>query len=600
MQYKIEDFLNIKHSTAPSFSPNGDKVAFLSNISGTNQIYLVDSTGGEPKQITFYDDSVSDAVFSPVDNKILFTKAIDGNERNQIFIYDLNTNDVKDLTNDPEHIFRFGGWSTDGRFITYSSNNRNGKDFDVFVMNVESLETKSVFSRGGWCNALGFSSSGKFVTVLEQRTFFDHNLFLVELSSGNIELLTPHQGDAEYGRPRWLNDETGFYVVSNEDSDFCGLTFLNITTKKAHHVLETKWDINNLQFRSHGQKLAIVVNENGFGIPYLYKIESGNLIEDQSFPKNIFADGVVEDIRFSNDAEKFAVVFNSPVDNTNIFVWSNNSGVINQITNNPLLVPKEYLVRPELIHYKSFDGLEIPAFLFLPKERSGRLPVLVSIHGGPEGQSQPIFNSLIQYYVSRGYAVVAPNVRGSSGYGKQYMLLDNIELRPNTFKDLEYLHKYLSGRAEFDSSKFALMGGSYGGYMVLAGLAFQPNLWAAGVDIVGMSNLVSFLENTSSWRRALREAEYGYLDKDREFLQSISPLNSIENIKAPLFIIHGANDPRVPLTEAEQIHSKLKELGRDVELLVYSDEGHGIGKLKNRLDAYPKVANFLDSHLKSE
>ncbi len=197
-----------------------------------------------------------------------------------------------------------------------------------------------------------------------------------------------------------------------------------------------------------------------------------------------------------------------------------------------------------------------------------------------------------------GYAVVAPNVRGSSGYGKKYLALDDIKNRMNSVKDLEYLHKFLEQDNRIDGDKVALMGSSYGGYMTLAGLTFHPELWAAGVDVVGFSNLVSFLENTSSYRRAVREAEYGYLATDRKFLESISPLNFIENIKAPLLIIHGANDPRVPLSEAEQIYNKLKKSGKKVELLVYQDEGHGLKKLKNRLDAYPKIVDFLDSVLK--
>ena len=226
------------------------------------------------------------------------------------------------------------------------------------------------------------------------------------------------------------------------------------------------------------------------------------------------------------------------------------------------------------------------------------MPAIFWIHGGPEDQYRPIFNSMIQYFVYRGYAVIAPNVRGSSGYGKEYIGLDDRRKRMDSVKDLVSLHKYIQKREEIDGTKIALLGGSYGGFMVLAGLTFFPYLWAAGVDIVGIANFVTFLENTSVWRRALREAEYGYLDTDREFLGSISPANSIENIQAPLFIIHGANDPRVPLSEAQHIYKRLQELGRKAELIVYDDEGHGLAKLKNRLDAYPKVADFLDCYLR--
>jgi dipeptidyl aminopeptidase/acylaminoacyl peptidase len=238
--------------------------------------------------------------------------------------------------------------------------------------------------------------------------------------------------------------------------------------------------------------------------------------------------------------------------------------------------------------------------LFVPeniKESKKKSPVIILIHGGPESQYKPYFNPITQFLVHKGYAVAAPNVRGSSGYGKEYMTLDDQEKRLDSVEDIVFLKKYLETRDGIDAEKVIVMGGSYGGYMVLANMAFYPEHWLAGVDIVGMSNLVSFLENTSEWRRALREAEYGSLEHDREMLEKVSPINKVENIQAPLFIIHGANDPRVPLSEAEQMESKLQELGREVELLVYEDEGHGLSKLENKIDAYSKMVNFLDRQI---
>jgi len=257
------------------------------------------------------------------------------------------------------------------------------------------------------------------------------------------------------------------------------------------------------------------------------------------------------------------------------------------------------LVDPELIHFKSFDGLEIPAFVYQPNTiRPGqKFPVIINIHGGPEEQFMPSLKTITQYFVYAGYIVVGPNVRGSAGYGKTYMNLDNVEKRMDSVKDIIALRDHLAKFPEVDLEKMVVMGGSYGGFMVLACLAFSPDLWAAGIDTVGIANFVTFLENTAPYRRHLREAEYGSLEKDREFLESISPINSVEKIKAPLFIIHGANDPRVPLSEAEQISGKLKSLGRTVEMVVYSDEGHGLSKLKNRLDAYPKMVDFLEEVL---
>jgi dipeptidyl aminopeptidase/acylaminoacyl peptidase len=254
------------------------------------------------------------------------------------------------------------------------------------------------------------------------------------------------------------------------------------------------------------------------------------------------------------------------------------------------------MVEPELIRFVSFDGLSVPAFIYRPKgiKQGVRVPVVINIHGGPEAQYQPIYQPVMQYLVHNGYAVIAPNVRGSSGYGKSYMALDDIEKRLDSVKDIVALRNHIAGMSDMDATRIGLYGASYGGFMVLACMAFYPKLWAAGVDIVGIVNFVTFLENTAAYRRALREAEYGSLENDRELLEKISPIHSIEKIEAPLLLIHGANDPRVPLSEAKQVVAKLKEVGRQVELLVYLDEGHGIVKLQNKLDAYPKAVEFLD------
>ncbi len=265
------------------------------------------------------------------------------------------------------------------------------------------------------------------------------------------------------------------------------------------------------------------------------------------------------------------------------------------ITSVRSVVPKDMMVPAELIHFNSFDGLNVPAYLFLPtKQLNGQYPVVINIHGGPESQYRPGFSPLTQYFVSKGFAVLAPNVRGSTGYGKAYQALDDKRMRLDSVKDLAWLHRWIDDDERLDGRRVALMGGSYGGYMVLAGLAFYPDLWVAGIDIVGIANLVTFLENTSPYRRKLREHEYGSLERDKSFLKKVSPINSINSVSAPLMIIHGANDPRVPLNEAEQVYEALTKRGIECELHVYLDEGHGIAKLKNRLDIYPKVSRFLD------
>lgn len=591
--YRIQDFLEIKYATGASFSPDGSKIAFLSNLTGVSQLYLISRDGGKIEQLTFYEEPIIFASFSPTKEKVIFGMGKGGDEKIQFFLFDIESKTVRSITNQPEIIHRWGGWSRNGKFITYSSNARNGTDFDVYVMEIENGVARCIFDQGGWCDALGFSPTGKKVMVRKQHTHLHHDLYMVDLQTGSIELLTFHEDRAEYGIPQWLPDERGFFFVSNEGRDFAGLSFYDVTKKERKYVLTQDWDIDRIALTCDGKGLAVIVNEDGYVNLSIYETKSLKPLPNQSFPE-----GIIDRTKWSNDGKYLAFDFESALKNTDIWVWSKEENRFWQLTHSPCRLPEEVFVKPEIVHYESFDGLKIPAFLFLPKKGDKKLPVIVSIHGGPEGQYRPGFNSLIQYFVYHGYAVIAPNVRGSSGYGKKYLALDDIEKRMDSVKDLKYLYKYLASRDEIDSNKIVLMGQSYGGYMTLAGLTFYPDLWAAGVDIVGFSNLVTFLRNTSPWRRGLREAEYGYLKTDRKLLESISPLNFIENIKVPLFIIHGANDPRVPLSEAQQIYKGLKNLGRKVELLVYNDEGHGLTKLKNELDAYPKVADFLDNCLK--
>ena len=306
--------------------------------------------------------------------------------------------------------------------------------------------------------------------------------------------------------------------------------------------------------------------------------------------------GVVPTSAFSRDGRYLAYHFTSPLEPGDVWSYDVETGELRRLTHSPRPVPAEELVDAELHRFESFDGESVPAFLLRP-ETDGRAPVVVEIHGGPESQRRPIFMPVVQYLVQNGYAVVQPNVRGSTGYGKRYEHLDDVEKRLDAVRDLTSLHDWLATDGSLDASRIVLYGGSYGGYMVLAGLAFHPERWAAGISVVGISSFVTFLENTSEWRRYYREREYGSLEHHREFLREVSPLTHVDRIVSPLFLIHGANDPRVPVSEAEQIHRELTAQGIPCELLVYDDEGHGLQKLKNRLDAYPRAMTFLEREL---
>jgi dipeptidyl aminopeptidase/acylaminoacyl peptidase len=294
-------------------------------------------------------------------------------------------------------------------------------------------------------------------------------------------------------------------------------------------------------------------------------------------------------LRWSPAGGAFGFTFSSPGDPPEAYTWSPDEGLLRRTTSNDA-ADLPGLAAPELGHAPSFDGEQVPVFVLRPRRPDGS--AVVYIHGGPESAAVRSWNPVAAALALGGHTVVLPNVRGSAGYGRRWLGLDDVDKRLDSVRDLEAIHAWLPA-LDVDATRAALMGGSYGGYMVLAGLTFQPELWAAGVDVVGMSSLVTFLENTSAYRRPYREREYGTLAHDRDVLQAASPLTVIDRLRVPLFVIHGRNDPRVPLSEAEQVVAAVRANGAECELLVYDDEGHGLAKRANRLDAYPRVAAFL-------
>ncbi len=400
--------------------------------------------------------------------------------------------------------------------------------------------------------------------------------------------VSPHDDEAVFGRPAWLPDSSAFYFSTSTGREFADIARYDMSTRSWDYVLESQWD-TMCHVDHAGRHLLVDENAGGYSVLRLHDPATLELRGEVPLPGR----GVVDAPLFSRDGRFLAYHFTSALEPGDVWVYDTEAEKTTRLTTSPGAVPREELVEPELHSFDSFDGESVPAFVYEPAGLD-RPPVIVMIHGGPEAQLRPIWSALAQFFVQNGYAVAAPNVRGSTGYGKRYEHLDDIEKRLESVRDLVGLKDWLESEGRFDTDRVVLYGGSYGGYMVLAGLAFHPEHWAAGVDIVGISSLVTFLENTSEWRRAFREREYGYLDRDREFLEQASPMTHVEQMRAPLFIIHGANDPRVPLAEAEQIHRVLTEKGIPCELAVYHDEGHGLAKLHNRLDAYPRAASFLE------
>lgn len=597
----IRDYLSIRSAAPAGFSPNGETLLVRSDLTGTSQLYRVARGGGELRPITDFAEPVA-GIYLPDAPRVLLTMDAGGNERHQIHLIDDDGTNLESRVHDPAHIHRPGGSSRDGSRLAYASNRRNGVDFDVYLHDLRTpapdggAADACVFRSGGWCQPVGFSPDGRRLAVWRMTELSgDNDVYLLDLDDPNADALSvaPHAGDASVGAPRWLADGSAFYFATDVDRDMRAIARFDAATGAWTYVLERPWEVECVIDRQ-GRTLLVAQNADGYTQAELLDAETLEPRGRVALPHP----GVAGEWTFSQDGRWLAYQFSSALEPGDVWLCEVDTLDCRRLTTSPCAVDRTTLRAPALGRFESFDGESIPAFVTLPDSTAGkRVPVVVMIHGGPESQSRPAFAALIAYLVAYGYAVVVPNVRGSTGYGKRFHHLDDRRKRLDAVRDLEALHAWLAASDVLDESRAALFGGSYGGYMVLSGLVYQPDLWAAGVDIVGVSNLATFLANTSPWRRKYREREYGSLDEDGEFLASIAPLTHVDRIRAPLFLIHGENDPRVPLSESRQIHEALTRSGIPCELLVYSDEGHGLHKLANRLDAYPRAAAFLDATL---
>jgi dipeptidyl aminopeptidase/acylaminoacyl peptidase len=610
-RFGIDRYLNIRSASGPSFSPDGRFVSFLTNVTGVSQLWQVPVEGGWPTQLTFTTDSVRGGFYNPRRPELIFSMDHGGNEQTQL--YRLrgvagNTDhglgdgwDYEDLTRLPKAVHHFGGWSRDGDAFAFSANRDDTGRFDVYVQKLGDRDARLLHAGpGGYYQPVGWSPDDRHLLVGRMESNYNQDLYVLDVDSGKARHLTPHQGDAQYQSPAWSADGKSVYCVSTAgDRDLPGLARIDLDTGKLKYVETPEHEVEVVLVSPQGRWLLWRLNVGGRSELRLRDLKNDRTRTWPDMPL-----GVVTGMEFSRDDGRLALVFDGPQHNPDVWVWDlasprGEASRPYRLTHSGLAgIPAESFVKPALVHYKTFDGRMIPAWFYpAPKQGDRLLPVIVYPHGGPESQTRPTFNPLFQFFQQHGYAILAPNVRGSSGYGTAYMNLDNRTKRMDSVNDLAHAVHWLRDEKMADPKRVAVYGGSYGGFMVLASVTHYPDLWAAGIDVVGICNFATFLEKTSAYRRGHREAEYGNLREHRDFFEKISPIHHVDQIKCPMMVIHGANDPRVPIEEAEQIVAALKKRGVPVEYLRYEDEGHGLAKLKNRLDAYPKMAAFLDRHL---
>ncbi len=553
---------------------------------------------GELVTLTELPEPVASAQYVPGTRHAVIEADAGGNERIQLFLLDLERGapvrsfeELDPLTDDPAHGHHNAGISPDGRLLAYTSNRDGGIDFDVYLCDLQTREHRRLWKSGSWAHpASGFSPDGRYLSVIVPGSLpLDERLVLIGLDESDGVSITGTPGRAsESGPPAWLGPDE-FLYSTNADGDLRAIERRRPRGPEGRVRIAGSGERHDTGVISSRDGTAAIAVENRDGAFAMRRVdlEAGALGEEIPTPEP----GVTAPT-LSADGSHLYYTLTAPRIPGDVFAHDLRTGDTRRLTTSALEIPSAELAAPEVGSVESFDGETVPYYIYRPRG-GGSPPVVVHVHGGPESQAHQLFSPVIQALVASGYGVVVPNVRGSTGYGKRYAALDDTTRRLDSVRDLAAIHGTL-GDLGFDPQRAALWGGSYGGYMVLAGLAFQPQLWAAGIDIVGIASLVTFLENTSAYRRAHREREYGSLAEDREFLVEASPMTHIASMRAPLFVIHGRNDPRVPVSEAEQIVASLRERGVRCELCIYEDEGHGLARLANRLDAYPRAIAFLD------
>jgi dipeptidyl aminopeptidase/acylaminoacyl peptidase len=592
----IETFIQIGSAGAPQLTPDGRTLYFTSTASGVNQIYRLDSQDRWPYQLTVFTEGVDFYSLSPDGKTIVCGVSEGGNENAQLWRLDAWTGTAQALTSAPGVQHGSPVFTPDSRSVYIRSNETNGKDFHIYRMDLASGEKDLILRKEGTNYPGDVSDDGKWLLVTHYASNTDSDVYLVDAASGRTTHLTPHQGEVMHEAAQFDASGKMVYLLSNGNPDGVSRrATLEVAGKKVT-FLDTSgpWEVQSLGLSPDRRLMGWTVNEDGY-----VRLQLRDLQTERDLPAPP-VDGQVMGFTFPRGSSRVVFTFSSATSTSDVWDWDWQAPALEKRTHSTYAgIDPSRFVTPKLVRYPSFDGLEIPAFLYLPPDyRPGHpVPFLVHVHGGPEDQFQPVFVRHFQYFLLRGYGILAPNVRGSSGYGKAYLDMDNYTKRLDSVKDLKAGADYLLREGYSAPGMLAVKGGSYGGYMTLAAVTEYPDLWSAAVDEVGIANFVSFLENTAAYRRALREAEYGPLT-DRPFLESISPLRKASLIRTPLLVIHGENDPRVPVGEARQIAASIQAAGGVVDTLIFPDEGHGAAKRSNILVQYRRMAEFFDRHLK--
>jgi dipeptidyl aminopeptidase/acylaminoacyl peptidase len=601
---KLDGYLNARQATPLGWSPKG-QLLIATRFADVDQLHLVEQPGGARRQLTFLHEPITEAAFSPdpARSAYVFLKDSGGNENTQLFYQRMGEPAARVLT---EGNSVNGGpvWSNSGREVAFFSTARDGRSFDIDIVDPESGSLPRLALAGDGSGAvwsvLDWSPDDSKLLVRKGVSISEAYLYVVDLSSGQKREVEPSPAKVGIAGAKFTRDGQGVYLISDRDSEFARLRYVNLFTNDKTVISEhISWDIEALAISRDGHYLAYVSDEAGAGKLNLLDLRAH---QDLS-PPRLQQSGVISSLSFDADGKRLAFGFAAANQPRDAYVLDIAENRLEPWTRSePGAVDAAKFVVPRLTEFPTFDRVDgkarqVPAYVYEPSS-AGSHPVLISLHGGPESQFRPGFDPWIQYLVNElGFAVIAPNVRGSSGYGKTYMALDNGMLREDAVKDVGALLVWIGLQKNFDAKHVVVAGASYGGYLTLATMVNYSDRLRGGVDVSGIADFVSFLTNTAPYRQNQRRAEYGD-ERDlemRSFLRRISPLTNTDRITRPLLVVHGKNDPRVPLSEAEQIVNKLRAKGGEVWYLLAADEGHGYRKKQNCDAYYETFAQFLMS-----
>lgn len=594
----IVRFLLADGASGARVSPDGSKVAFRWSVSGEPQLWIVDAQGGFPRQLTF-GKGITFHEWSPDGSSLIVGRDAEGNEREGYYLLSPDGSTERQLLPLSDAFRSFGMFSSDGSQILYSSTERNGRDFDIYVAKTADGAAKRVYTGTFGFFPSAWQPGGDLVIVSETRGEDANDVHLLDLSSGEMTALFQPTVAAAYEDFAWLPDGSGFFMATNVDREFAAVAFFSLETKTLDIVSAPDRDVDNVKLTSDGRYLIWTSNDDGYS-----RLHGWDRQEERELAVPTIPDGVYQ-LDLAADTAVAAIRVSAPNTPGDVFVWDLESNQFEQAVHASLGgLDATTFVTPTSLRYPARDGVELQGFLYRPNsaEYPAAVPVVVQVHGGPTAQSRPSFRAIEQYLVNNGIAVFAVNVRGSTGFGKTYARLDNQEKRLDSVRDLVDTVAFLSQVDGLDTNKIAVMGGSYGGYMVNAVLGSHPGTFDAGVSIVGVSDWVRALNDASPALKASDRIEYGDIREERwqRFYTEYSPINNADKIDVPLLVSHGANDPRDPVEESDRLVKAVRANGNAVIYMRFPDEGHSIRKRDNRVAFYRTLSRFLDEQLKPE